>query len=143
MLEIGGHFEGLNRKVQMKVIEKEPASDGSSPAKFIIKKAVLVLKWGGELTRKGEIDAMELGKSFRLTKYPQDEGLISMHSSYRHDLKTYSSDESRCLKTAAAFLKGYLDLEGDLTPIINSLVQRDKKAQSRMFFYLELLDCSE
>jgi len=53
-----------------------------------------------------------------------------MHSSYRHDLKTYSSDESRCLKTAAAFLKGYLDLEGDLAPIINSMVQRDKKAQS-------------
>jgi|JI9StandDraft_1071089.scaffolds.fasta_scaffold574489_1 inositol hexakisphosphate/diphosphoinositol-pentakisphosphate kinase len=118
----------------MKVVEKEPASEESSPSpnKYVIKKIALVLKWGGELTHNGEEDAVELGKSFRLTKYPQDEGLISMHSSYRHDLKTYSSDESRCLKTAASFLKGYLDLEGDLTPIINSLVQRDKKAQSTL-----------
>lgn len=109
VLEIGGHFEGLNRKVQLKVIEKEPINSEGSPNKYLIKKAVMILKWGGELTRKGEEDACELGKYFRLTKYPQ-EGLISLHSSYRHDLKTYSSDESRCLKTAAAFLKGYLDL---------------------------------
>lgn len=47
MLEIGGHFEGLNRKVQMKVVEKEPCSSDSSPNKYIVKKAVLVLKWGG------------------------------------------------------------------------------------------------
>lgn len=132
VLEIGGHFEGLNRKVQMRVIEKEPVAEDCSPSKYLVKKAVLILKWGGELTRKGETDSCELGKYFRLTKYPQEEGLISLHSSYRHDLKTYSSDESRCLKTAAAFLKGYLDLEGDLTSIINSMVIRDKKAQSRM-----------
>jgi inositol hexakisphosphate/diphosphoinositol-pentakisphosphate kinase len=116
----------------MKVIERDQTISDLSPNKYIVTKAVLILKWGGELTQQGENDAVELGKSFRLTKYPQDEGLISMHSSYRHDLKTYSSDESRCLKTAAAFLKGYLDLEGDLTPIINSLVQRDKKAQSTL-----------
>jgi inositol hexakisphosphate/diphosphoinositol-pentakisphosphate kinase len=116
----------------MKVIERDQTISDLSPNKYIVTKAVLILKWGGELTQQGENDAVELGKSFRLTKYPQDEGLISMHSSYRHDLKTYRSDESRCLKTAAAFLKGYLDLEGDLTPIINSLVQRDKKAQSTL-----------
>lgn len=95
-----------------------------------VKKAVLILKWGGELTERGKKDAIELGKYFRLNKYSQDEGLLSMHSSYRHDLKTYSSDESRCLKTAAAFLQGYLELEsGDLTSIINSMVIRNKKAQ--------------
>ena len=40
---------------EMKVVEKEKASDESSPSpnKYIIKKVVLVLKWGGELTRKG------------------------------------------------------------------------------------------
>ncbi|KAG5189279.1 histidine phosphatase superfamily-domain-containing protein [Tribonema minus] len=34
-----------------------------------------------------------------------------------------SSDEGRVMKTAAAFAKGMLQLEGDLTPIIVSLVQ--------------------
>jgi hypothetical protein len=42
------------------------------PNQYIVTKAVLILKWGGELTHKGESDAVELGKSFRLTKYPQD-----------------------------------------------------------------------
>lgn len=30
----------------------------------------------------------------------------------RHDLKIYSSDEGRCMITAAAFVKGFLNLEG-------------------------------
>jgi Histidine phosphatase superfamily (branch 2) len=34
-----------------------------------------------------------------------------------------SSDEGRVMKTAAAFAKGLLELEGDLTPIIVSLVK--------------------
>jgi len=33
--------------VQIKVVEKEPSSDESSPNKYVIKKVVLVLKWGG------------------------------------------------------------------------------------------------
>lgn len=29
--------------------------------------------------------------------YPKDkDGLLRLHSTYRHDLKTYSSDEGRC-----------------------------------------------
>ena len=35
-------------------------------------------------------------------------GLLRLHSTYRHDLKCYTSDEGRCQKTAAAFLKGLL-----------------------------------
>jgi len=35
-------------------------------------------------------------------------GLLRLHSTYRHDLKVYTSDEGRCQKTAASFLKGLL-----------------------------------
>ncbi len=46
-----------------------------------------------------------------------------MHSTYRHDLKIKASDEGRVMKTAAAFAKGLLELEGHhLTPILASLV---------------------
>jgi hypothetical protein len=45
-------------------------------------------------------------------------------------LKTYSSDEGRCIKTAAAFLKGFLNISGGLAPIITSMVNFTKKAQS-------------
>jgi hypothetical protein len=46
-------------------------------------------------------------------------GLLRLHSTYRHDLKIYSSDEGRVQASAAAFAKGLLDLEGSsLTPIL-------------------------
>lgn len=35
-------------------------------------------------------------------------GLLRLHSTYRHDLKVFTSDEGRCQKTAASFLKGLL-----------------------------------
>lgn len=71
----------------------------------------------------------------RMQKYSDSQDLLSLHSSYRHDLKTYSSDEGRCIKTAASFLKGFLNIEGGLAPIITSLVKTNKKAQN-------LLDCT-
>ena len=52
-------------------------------------------------------------------------GLLRLHSTYRHDLKIYSSDEGRVQTSAAAFAKGLLDLEAiSLTPILVSLVQK-------------------
>ena len=52
-------------------------------------------------------------------------GLLRLHSTYRHDLKIYSSDEGRVQTSAAAFTKGLLDLEGtSLTPILVSLVKK-------------------
>jgi hypothetical protein len=47
-------------------------------------------------------------------------------------VKTYASDEGRCIKTAAAFLKGFLSIEGELAPIISSMVMADSKAQSKL-----------
>ena len=55
-------------------------------------------------------------------------GFLRLHSTFRHDLKIYSSNEGRVQMTAAAFTKGLLDLEGSLTPILVSLVNRGEDA---------------
>ena len=74
---------------------------------------LLILKWGGELTVAGKRQAEELGRAFRCM-YPGGEGeyaslpgsgFLRLHSTYRHDLKVYASDEGRVQMTAAAFTK--------------------------------------
>jgi inositol hexakisphosphate/diphosphoinositol-pentakisphosphate kinase len=52
-------------------------------------------------------------------------GLLRLHSTNLHDLKCYTSDEGRCQKTAASFLKGLLEFEGALAPILAIMVQND------------------
>lgn len=69
------------------------------------------------------VQAEALGNVFRTVMYPRygpaGGGLLRLHSTYRHDLKIYSSDEGRVQTSAAAFTQGLLDLEGDsLTPIL-------------------------
>jgi len=73
----------------------------------------MILKWGGELTPAGRQQAEELGKVFRCI-YPggageygslPGSGFLRLHSTYRHDLKVYASDEGRVQMTAAAFVK--------------------------------------
>ncbi|OII74020.1 uncharacterized protein cubi_02822 [Cryptosporidium ubiquitum] len=121
----GKGFSGVNRKVQLKQINH--SEEGLSDKKTVL----LVAKWGGELTRIGCEQAEELGKHLRATLYPGDsEGLLRLHSTFRHDLKIYSSNEGRCQVTSAAFTKGFLDLEGDLAPILVQLVIRDSFAQN-------------
>lgn len=107
---------------------------------------LLVLKWGGELTPAGRVQAEELGRAFRCM-YPGGQGtftptvfstvpimsapccllffscvsgdyagfpgcgLLRLHSTYRHDLKIYASDEGRVQMTAAAFAKVALKLQ--------------------------------
>lgn len=84
-------------------------------------------KWGGELTQLGLEQAEALGRRLRLSLYPEDPmGLVRLHAAFRHDFKVYSSQEGRCQATAAAFTKGFLDLDGDITPILVSLVERDQ-----------------
>ncbi|CEM21967.1 unnamed protein product [Vitrella brassicaformis CCMP3155] len=112
--------------------EKDP--DGSKKDKdkqLSVKRVLVVAKWGGELTEVGRAQAEDLGKRFRMTMYPGDsEGLLRLHSTFRHDFKIYTSDEGRCQVTSAAFTKGFLDLEGELTPILVQLVIRDGKAHA-------------
>ena len=103
----------------------ESSSDGEEDVEVAVE-ATLVLKWGGVLTDRGRSQATALGQRFRQLMYPgESTALLRLHSTYRHDLKIYSSDEGRVQMTAACFVKGFLDLEGDLTPILASLVRYD------------------
>eukprot|EP00064_Thunnus_orientalis_P016039 superscaffoldBa00003093_g16102 len=62
-----GHFSGINRKVQLTYLphgqpktsseEEDTRKEGPS--------LLLVLKWGGELTPAGRVQAEELGRAFR------------------------------------------------------------------------------
>ena len=63
--------------------------------------------------------------------YVEDDnkGLLRLHSTYRHDLKCFTSDEGRCQKTAAAFLKGLLQIEGALAPILAIMIINDKQSK--------------
>ncbi|XP_059449628.1 inositol hexakisphosphate and diphosphoinositol-pentakisphosphate kinase VIP2-like isoform X1 [Corylus avellana] len=127
VLEEGGHFSGIYRKVQLKPLKwvKIIKSNGEEEEERPVE-ALMVLKYGGVLTHAGRKQAEDLGRYFRNNMYPgEGTGLLRLHSTYRHDLKIYSSDEGRVQMSAAAFAKGLLDLEGQLTPILVSLVSKD------------------
>ncbi|OQV16333.1 Inositol hexakisphosphate and diphosphoinositol-pentakisphosphate kinase [Hypsibius exemplaris] len=140
VLEMYGHFSGINRKIQIKyqhvskldsptkaeATDEPKEADPSLPAGSL----VLIMKWGGELTPLGKYQSEQLGMMFRCM-YPGSEefsrkkghGLLRLHSTFRHDLKIYASDEGRVQSTAAAFAKGLLALEGELTPILVQMVK--------------------
>ena len=81
-----------------------------------------------DLTKLGEKQSVYLGQRLRHDLYPDAPGggILRLHSTFRHDLKIKTSDEGRVMKTAAAFAKGLLELEGDLPPILVSLVHKEK-----------------
>lgn len=56
VLESRGHFDGLTRKLQLKVLDRDGAN---------VKKILIVLKWGGELSYTGYLDAIALGEKMR------------------------------------------------------------------------------
>ncbi|XP_054421477.1 inositol hexakisphosphate and diphosphoinositol-pentakisphosphate kinase 1 isoform X10 [Pteronotus mesoamericanus] len=134
VLEMYGHFSGINRKVQLTYYPHgvKASNEGQDPQQEALAPSLLlVLKWGGELTPAGRVQAEELGRAFRCM-YPGGQGdyagfpgcgLLRLHSTFRHDLKIYASDEGRVQMTAAAFAKGLLALEGELTPILVQMVK--------------------
>ncbi|XP_060899544.1 inositol hexakisphosphate and diphosphoinositol-pentakisphosphate kinase 2 isoform X6 [Labrus mixtus] len=91
VLEMYGHFSGINRKVQLTYLPH------------------------GQPKTSSEEEGDYAG-------FPGC-GLLRLHSTYRHDLKIYASDEGRVQMTAAAFAKGLLALEGELTPILVQMVK--------------------
>ena len=126
---------GINRKLQMKpekwcetvgIEDKKASPDcgGLSQEPVVETRATevqIILKWGGGLTLLGRKQAEQLGASFRHQMYPDPSGggVLRLHSTFRHDLKIKASDEGRVMKTAAAFAKGLLELEGiSLTPVM-------------------------
>ena len=131
VLERNLNFDGLTRKIQLKPLKYEEYIDSSGNKRYIITKALMILKWGGFLTHTGSNQAKVLGETFRVRLYPTSDdektGLLRLHATYRHDLKCYSADEGRCLKTAANFLAGLLEIEGNIIPIITSMVNADEK----------------
>ena len=76
-------------------------------------------------------------------------GILRLHSTFRHDLKIKTSDEGRVMKTAAAFAKGLLELEGEIPPILVSLVHKEKGSMHMLDpsgdkdVKLELDECKE
>lgn len=145
-------ISGINRKLQMKpqkfeeipITSPSPSpsiiSDGGTSSANNVKatEIEIILKWGGDLTSLGIEQAESLGAQFRNENYPDQEngGILRLHATYRHDLKIKSSDEGRVMKTAAAFTKGLLELEGQLTPILASLVTVEDKNR-------RMLDCGD
>jgi len=119
---------GVNRKLQIKPERWsevcEVGDDGTVRRITRATHLLIILKWGGVLTGLGEKQAEDLGETFRTSMYPDPSGggVLRLHSTFRHDLKIKASDEGRVMKTAAAFTKGLLELEGDLTPVLVSLV---------------------
>lgn len=129
VLEDGKRLNGINRKVQLKPLEFE-ANPDTKELKVV--RALLVLKWGGNITHSGLKQAERFGSFFRENFYKNEqEGLLRLHSTYRHDLKIYSADEGRSQLTAAALTKGLLMIEDNLTPILSSFVNSDRNT-SRM-----------
>eukprot|EP00397_Hematodinium_sp_SG-2012_P000639 GEMP01000640.1.p1 GENE.GEMP01000640.1~~GEMP01000640.1.p1 ORF type:complete len:1067 (+),score=179.97 GEMP01000640.1:1782-4982(+) len=90
---------------------------GPGPAVWVI------IKWGGNLTEEGHEQAVTVGKDFRSSMYPDVDGLLRLHATYRHDLKIYTTEEAREIATAAAFAKGLLCLRGSLAQIATMCIE--------------------
>jgi inositol hexakisphosphate/diphosphoinositol-pentakisphosphate kinase len=59
VLEQGGQFAGINRKVQLKTLRWAPREEGSKEPPRIVE-ALLILKHGGVLTHAGRAQARKL-----------------------------------------------------------------------------------
>jgi inositol-hexakisphosphate/diphosphoinositol-pentakisphosphate 1-kinase len=147
-------ISGITRKLQMKptrwsdpipsstlpspAVSRDPSTEDHEPPKQVRATEVqFILKWGGDLTPLGEEQAEKMGAEFRSFMYPDPSGggVLRLHSTFRHDLKIKASDEGRVMKTAAAFTKGLLELEGDLTPVLVSLVTVQEKNNQLLDHY--------
>uniref|UniRef100_A0A8C5FCF7 Inositol hexakisphosphate and diphosphoinositol-pentakisphosphate kinase n=1 Tax=Gadus morhua TaxID=8049 RepID=A0A8C5FCF7_GADMO len=127
VLEMYGHFSGINRKVQMTYLP-HGCPKASSEEEDVRRKdpsLLLVLKWGGELTPAGRVQAEELGRAFRCM-YPGGQGsltnctLMIAHKSFLMGHRTYCKSRN----TNCPFgLQGLLALEGELTPILVQMVK--------------------
>ncbi|RLM93078.1 hypothetical protein C2845_PM08G27330 [Panicum miliaceum] len=126
VLEEGGHFSGIYRKVQLKPSNwvRIPKDNREGEEEYPVE-ALMVLKYGGVLTHAGRKQAEELGRYFRNNMYPSEgPGLLRLHSTYRHDLKIYSSDEGRVQVSLVSKDSSMLDGLQDGTDDINEAKAR-------------------
>jgi len=61
---------GLNRKAQIKPLKFEEYEDAKGDKKVRCTEVQLVLKWGGNLTKLGERQSIQLGRKLRHELYP-------------------------------------------------------------------------
>ena len=121
-------FSGINRKVQIKPLHWRASKADES--KVEVTQALLIFKYGGQLTEMGSTEADTLGINFR-TSFYGDRSSVSLHSSFTNDIKFYASDEGRVQMTAAVFARSLLDLADDeIIPILYALVWNDKRANT-------------
>ena len=110
VLERKLNFDGLTRKIQLKPLSYKEYLDFNGEKKYIITKALMILKWGGFLTHTGSSQAKTLGETFRVRLYPtsddEKDGLLRLHATYRHDLKCYSITNRRKYYTNY-YINGY------------------------------------
>jgi len=101
---------GLNRKLQIKPRAwSESLNPASGEFSLYCTEVQLILKWGGNLTKLGERQAVSLGERFRYQMYPDTPGggILRLHSTFRHDLKIKTSDEGRVMKVLYYFFAIY------------------------------------
>lgn len=65
VLEKGGHFEEINRKIQIKPLKNIQIVDSAGICHEKVVEALFIVKWGGELTHSGEFQAEHIGQMFR------------------------------------------------------------------------------
>ncbi|RDX71985.1 Inositol hexakisphosphate and diphosphoinositol-pentakisphosphate kinase VIP1, partial [Mucuna pruriens] len=70
VLEEGGHFSGIYRKVQLKPLKWVKVTKSDSEVEERPVEALMILKYGGVLTHAGRTQAEELGRYFRNKMYP-------------------------------------------------------------------------
>ncbi|KAG5112215.1 hypothetical protein JHK82_035484 [Glycine max] len=121
VLEEGGHFSGIYRKVQLKPLKWVKVTKGNGEVEEQPVEALMVLKYGGVLTHAGRKQEKVQGffasivHTVMISRFTALMRVVCSHFFMTH-IKQMS---------AAAFAKGLLDLEGQLTPILVSLVSKD------------------
>ncbi len=88
---------GLNRKLQLKPRKWDEFIDEEGKKVLRCAELQLILKWGGNLTKLGEKQAINLGAKLRERMYPNTPGggILRLHSTFRHDMKIKTSDEGK------------------------------------------------
>ena len=65
VLEKNGHFEEINRKIQIKPLKNINVVEENGVCHEKVVEALFIVKWGGELTHSGESQAEHIGQMFR------------------------------------------------------------------------------
>ena len=122
-------------------VGRDPGGINASPRKMArrvpragVTQALLILKFGGVLTHLGKNQAEFLGRDFRMRMYPggdpNSDGLLRLHSTYRHDLNIYRPRRRSCAdhsRRASSLRVFWISRQRPAHAILASLVNKDAK----------------